>query len=120
MAKLTKNNTYAINWLNHLGKDIDDIALELKLTKDQVVSVLEKHQPTRASDDNNPIKTASESTAKQIVSKNLMINQTSAKKSNNVMIMTKEASIINDDLKKNMRSSKPTLSKHIFKPNPNK
>lgn len=121
MAKLGKAQIYAINWLNSQGKDLDFITTELGLSNKQVLSVIEKNQPTKESSNQiDPIKTASESTAKQIVSKNLMINHTSAKKNNQVMIMTHEASMINDELKKNLTSSQNRNSKHIFRPNEKK
>lgn len=122
MAKLSKSNIYAIKWLNHIGQDIDDISSELKLTKDQVLGAIEKNQPAKVTTDSDtdPIKTASKSTAKKIISKNLMINQTSSKKNNHVMIMTKEASMINDELKKNINTDSNRNSRNIFKPNPNK
>lgn len=116
MARLNKAQIYAINWLNHTGKDIDTIASELSLTVKQVTSVIEKNQTTKNSD-KEVIKTASKSAAKKIVSKNLMINQTAGKKNNHVMIMTQEASMINDTVKKNITPQPNRNSSSIFRPN---
>lgn len=119
MSKLNKTQTYAISWLNYIGNDIDDIATELELTTKQVLSVIEKTQTTKSKEDLDPIKTASKSAAKKIVSKNLMVNQTASKKTKNVMIMTPEASMHHDE----MRKKTTTINKnqqHIFRPNSNK
>jgi hypothetical protein len=117
MARLNKTQIYAINWLNHIGKDQDTIASELKITTKQVISTIEKNQSSKNTKKSDPIKTASKSAAKKIVSKNLMINQTSAKKSNHVMIMTQEASMMNDTVKKNVDPQTNRNQKHIFRPN---
>lgn len=119
MARLNKAQTYAISWLNSKGTDVDSIATELGLTIKQVLSVLEKNQPTK-SDERDAIKTTSESTANKIIGKNLMINQTSSKKNNHVMIMTEAASMANDELKKNIRPQVNKNTNHIFRPNAKK
>lgn len=86
MPKLTKNNTYAILWLKSQGWELSEISKELGITDKQVNSVV---LPQPIESVNNIRRT----------SKDFMINQT-ANKTRGVSIMTKEASAMNDDLKK--------------------
>ena len=108
--KISKSNTYAINWLVSQNKSVQDIASELKLSEDQIIKYLEKHQV--ADSQKLPIKSG------PIKSKELMIRHTRDKKTNNVAIMTKEASEVNDELKR--KSINNNIGKNqecIFKPN---
>lgn len=115
MARLSKTETCAILWLNSQNKSPEEIAQELSLTTKQVVGVIEKNGKTLPAGE-SPIKTVSESTAKKSKSKNLMITQTRDKKINNVSIMTREASSLNDELKKNF-TTKTFNENTIFRPN---
>lgn len=102
MSKITKTQKYAIQWLDSTGMNIQDISKELKITSDQVASILESSKQPAA------IETKS---------KNLMITHTSGKKINSVAIMTKEASEVSDDLKKNLPNAVAnTKTKGIFRP----
>lgn len=92
MAKLTKAETYAIKWLSSQGKDIDQIAEELKLTEQQVKRTIEKAHVS--SKTKNNVKTATEKTNSK--AKDLIITKTSGKNINSVAIMTKEASEVSD------------------------
>lgn len=114
MARLSKTETYAILWLNSQNQSTEDIAKELALTVKQVTGVVEKNSKTIRGE--SPIKTVSESAAKNSKSKNLMITHTRDKKTNNVSIMTKEASSLNDELKKDF-TTKRFNENTIFRPN---
>jgi len=78
----------------------------------QIERVLEKSQNTTQT---NSIETGS-SPVKKPMSKDLMIRHTSAKRNNSVAIMTKEASEINDQAKK-QNFTHPNTQKNIFRPN---
>lgn len=109
--KITKELGYAINWLVSQHKNVDNICNELNLTKKQVTSYIEKHNLTNS----KPLAIKSEST--RLKSKELMIRHTSNKKANNVAIMTKEASEINDEFKKQNNVKSNRNANCIFKPN---
>jgi DNA-binding transcriptional regulator GbsR (MarR family) len=94
MARISKSNIYAINWLAQQNKTKEEIAEELKLSIDQVSKALEKFNASNK--DGATIKTAHQPSSK---SKSLMINTTMGKKTNTVAIMTKEASEYNDATK---------------------
>ena len=87
MSRLNKLQIYAIRWLHSQNKTADFIADDLGLTSKQVSNAIEKFGTSTA---NNTIKTA------KISSKDLMINETSMKKTKNISVMTKEASMYND------------------------
>lgn len=106
-SRITKTQKYAIYWLNHQKKSSLDIADELKLTEKQVTNVLEKYTPTIIQQEN--ISTESQP-AQKISPKDLMITHTSAKKTNSVSIMTKEASELNDAMRKTMNNSNSTAN----------
>jgi|LakMenEpi03Aug12_release.lakeMendotaPanAssembly.Ray.scaffolds.fasta_scaffold518062_3 hypothetical protein len=97
MARISKTNIYAVNWLAQQNKTPEEIAEELKLSVDQVSKILEKHNMTNTTGSN--IKTAQEPGVSK--SKNLMINTTMGKQTKTVSIMTKDASEYNDAVKKN-------------------
>lgn len=118
MSKVNKVQTYAICWLHSLNKSSIEIADELKLTEKQVVGVLEKHTFAKNDTTEETIKTATSSVAPKITPKDLMITHTSAKKTNSVSIMTKEASELGDDMrKKHIANQIPDAQKGIFRPN---
>jgi predicted transcriptional regulator len=116
MAKLSKVNTYAIQWLNSQGKNIEEIATDLSLTEKQVSSVVEK--TTKSGAESSNIKTAkSPSSSANSRSMNLMIRETAGKKSNSVSIMTGEASMVNDQLKsQSTNNQQRKTDKYIFRP----
>jgi hypothetical protein len=107
MSKPTKIETYAVLWLNSQGLDEATIAGEINLTAKQIKSILDKQNL------NTAIKTKSESMGVS-PSKNLMIRETANKKKH-VAIMTKEASMVNDDEKK--KTTEKKINKNIFKIN---
>ena len=109
--KITKNIAYAINWLLSQNKTPKEISDELNLTEKQIIAYIEKNNISKA--DN----LATKSSKVKSKSKDLMIRHTSNKKVNNVAIMTKEASEVNDELKKKLNAGSNRNSKCIFKPN---
>lgn len=114
MPKLNKTQTYAIKWLNSQNKSSLEIADELKLTEKQVINIVEKSTQSLPAKDSQ-IKTKT-SLPNNTRSQNLMIRHTAGKKSNNVSIMTGEASALNDELKKNQTGFNPNTEKAIFRP----
>jgi hypothetical protein len=118
MSRLNKTQVYAIRWLNYEGKSPESISTELDITIKQVLSTLEKYAASVDDKKESKLDTKKEPVS---TSKNLMINQTSSKQTKNVMIMTKEASAMNDELKKRYVSGPSRNSQDaIFRPNPNK
>lgn len=112
MAKLSKNNTYAILWLNSTGLSALDISNELDLNLKQVNDLLEKNNSTNTS---NNIKTTQQSVS--VNNKNLMITETMSKKNNTVAIMTQQASSANDEVTKKMSpSNSRKVTESIFRP----
>jgi orotate phosphoribosyltransferase-like protein len=99
MAKISKNNIYAIKYLFNQGLTSEQISIELNLTVENIQSVIES--------ENLKIKTPT--------AKDLMINKTAVKKTNSVSIMTQEASMVNDHnrSKYSQTTEKPN---HIFNP----
>jgi hypothetical protein len=113
MSRVNKTQSYAALWLNSQGWSITKISNELDLTEKQIQNLIEKSQKTN---DSNPIKTVSSPVATS-PSKNLMIRET-ANKRNNVSIMTKESSMLNDELKK--KTAPPVRNNTgIYRPNGN-
>lgn len=109
--KLSKSTSYAINWLYTNGSSIDDISEELNITTESVKTYIEKNNIQSHSElatKSKPVKS----------SKDLMITHTKNKNTNNVAIMTKEASEFNDHAKKKLNhSTQDKNTEHIFKPN---
>lgn len=101
MAKTNKTKLYACWWLAHSGKTEVEISEELQLD----ISVVEqyiKEMPVSDQSVNKPSH------------KSLMITQTSGKGTNSVAIMTKQASELGDELKKN--HVPPRSNTGIFRP----
>lgn len=114
MSRINKTQKYAILWLHNQGMNIEDISVEITVAISQVKNVIENFE-TKA--EKTGIKTKSEPVNAAPRSKNLMITET-ANKNKHVAIMTKEASQLNDELKKNV--APPTKSKnYIYRPNGN-
>lgn len=112
MARLNKTQKYAVLWLNSQGWAPTKIANELSLTDSQVENAVKSGG---TSGEEPKIKTVSSPVKQQSPSKNLMITE-SAGKTRSVSIMTKEASQLNDEFKKNVNSV-PKRQKGIFRPN---
>lgn len=108
MARISKANTYAINWLAQQNKNKEEIAQELKLSVDQVAKVLEQFNSVNK--DGASTKTTQEPASR---SKSLMINTTMGKKTNTVSIMTKDASEYNDAVKKNAPPANPKNNRYM-------
>lgn len=103
MAKISKNNIYAIKYLYSQGMGVGDIAKELNLSEENIIPItadLDRAEPA----------------TKTVSSKDLMITKTSAKNNNSVAIMTKEASMKNDYDKTNRKPQISNKESHIFKP----
>lgn len=115
MSKANKAQQYAIQWLDSKNHSVSEISKELNISEEAVTKVLEKNKPVNNQEDVN-IKTASSSASKG-KSKNLMINQTSIKKNNSVMVMTPEASMHNDEARKNTTNRAKLNESIIFRPN---
>lgn len=105
MSKLSKTQKYAIQWLHSNGSDINAIAKELNLTPVQVSSLVQKAEPPAIQNSSQPVS-----------AKDLMITHTSGKKINSVAIMTKEASQIADESRKNVPEATAEDKKGIFRP----
>jgi transposase len=105
MSRINKTTIYAIKWLNSQGYDIESISNELSVSKKQIETHIEQPQPVQVSQE-EPAK---------ITPKNLMITQTSVKKTNNVAIMTGEASMLSDHIKKNQKANTKNQT-GIFRP----
>lgn len=109
--RINKQTSYAINWLLSQNKTPKEISEELDITEKQIINYMEKHNITKA----NTLATKSSKVKSK--SKDLMIRHTSHKKVNNVAIMTKEASEVNDEMKKKLTSGSNRNADCIFKPN---
>lgn len=99
MAKISKNNMYAIKYLVSQGQTAEQIAEELNLSIDNIQSFI-------VSENLIP---------KQPTAKDLMINKTAVKKTNSVSIMTQEASMMNDHNRAKYDQQKKNNG-HIFQP----
>lgn len=106
MAKLSKTKLYAIHHLHNQKMEPQQIGKELKISIDDV---------------NKAIQSFSVDTQKKVSSvkddktKDLMIRQTSVKKTNSVSVMTEPASQVSDEFVKNF-SPPSRIEKHIFRP----
>jgi hypothetical protein len=102
MAKNKKLIEYSVRYLKNTMKLSDaQIIEELKITELELQNIL----------DSEP---------KSTKSKNLMINETSAKKHKTVSIMTQAASQLNDELNKKLQNVKKKQTNDcIFRPNDN-
>jgi hypothetical protein len=115
MSRLSKAEKYAILWLRYQKKEISEISRELKIEESKIKNVIEKYQLTN---NNTNIKSGSEPAVKVQQKNNLMINETSGKKTKNVAIMTKAASaLFEEKMKKIPSGRKSQTEKSIFRPN---
>lgn len=100
MAKLSKTKEYAIRYLLDIKKTPAEISKELKISIEDVNDVVgEKSAP-----------------AKTDKTKDLMIRQTSVKKSNSVSIMTEAAAQLSDEFVKSMNNQQLKSQNYIFRP----
>lgn len=98
MKSLSKNQIYAILYLKDVKKlKNEEISSELRISKERLADFIENDYPTFAI---KPEKTTA---------KDLMINQTVAKKEKTVSIMTQEASMAIDEEKKKAPSSRKAM-----------
>ena len=98
-----RTQEYAVRYLRDTMKmDSVTIAKELKLKQTDVEKILQQFP-------NDEPKT------KKLSSKDLMINETSAKKTKNVSIMTQAASQLNDEMTKNI-SNQAKQQPGIYRP----
>lgn len=108
---MTKNMGYAVLWLSSQGKSVEDISVELGLTKKVVSNVLDKQEPAATTPEVSVSKSGLPNSAE------LMIRHTSDKKNNTVTIMTKAASECNDNNKNKLPLRSTLKAKDcIFKP----
>lgn len=107
MSRITKVQKYAVCWLNHSGKSVEEISKELDIKPSQINTIISANsQPEQKTTAPQPAQT-----------KDLMITHTSGKKINSVAIMTKEASEIADEAKKKIPAAKGRDSERgIFRP----
>lgn len=111
MKKLNKTQEYAILYLMSQNQTKEEIVASLKIPVESVTKFMEKHTSTKQSKE---LKT----TSSRVKSKDLMINKTSVKNINSVSIMTKEASQVNDEFKKNLGRQESRITKNaIHRPN---
>lgn len=110
MARINKMQKYAILWLSSQGLDTEAIVAETKLGKTQIANTITEYA-NKTSEKGLQTKTSPVNGSR---SKNLMITE-SSNKTRSVAIMTKEASQLNDDLKKNTNSSSK-IQKGIYRP----
>ena len=98
-----RTQEYAIRYLKDTMKmDAATIAKELKLKQTDVEKILQQLPND-------------EPKAKKLSSKDLMINETNAKKTKNVSIMTQAASQMNDEIIKNI-ANQPRSQPGIYRP----
>ena len=108
---------YATLYLDSLGTKPTKIAKELGITAKVVKEIL-KQQPKPVAENTNNIKT----TSSPVNSKNLMIRETAVKGTKSVAIMTKAASEVNDEFKKQIpdKITSRTTKNAIYHPFPQK
>jgi DNA-binding NarL/FixJ family response regulator len=111
--KISKQKTYAINWLFVQGKTADEISSELDISINTVNQYLEQNAKSLNAQKPKPAHKEIKSGA------DLMITRTSGKNIKNVAIMTQEASAFNDNAKKKL-IEQPTHKDYIYRPNKNK
>jgi SH3-like domain-containing protein len=110
MARLSKTEKYAIQWLAHQGWNSVEISQELKLSEQSICNCLEKTQPI-----NDQTVVNTKSTPVVAKPKSLIINETAAKKTKSVSIMTEAASQQADAARKFVTGR--NNDKNIYRPN---
>lgn len=109
MAKLSKVQIYAIEWLNHIGYTAEQISEDINIPHKQIDKILLSKTTETTS-----IETSRKNTESK---KNMLITHTAGKKMNTVAIMTKEASAMSDEDKQKTIGHSRDTSKNIFRPN---
>lgn len=103
MKALNKSQIYAILYLKDVNKlQIENISQELGISQERLQSFLDTDY-------------AQYTKVKKLTSKDLMITETASKKNNSVAIMTKEASEMNDETKKNRPPSNRDQNPNIYR-----
>lgn len=104
---------YAVYYLADQGDSIKDISKKIEIPSKTVKALINSRDENVSSN----IKTKTNSTA----SKDLMIRETSVKGTKSVAIMTKAASEVNDEFKKQFNNSISRTAKNsIYRPNKRK
>lgn len=113
MAKLSKNNKYAICWLNSQGYSNKEISEEINVPLTQVSRTVKMLTANEQED-----VVLEEKASKKQTSKDFMITKTSEKGNNHVAIMTKTAAQMNDEIGKKNKELINNLDRPgIFRPN---
>jgi hypothetical protein len=110
MNKLTKKDKYSIRFLHQQGSTEDYIAKDLGLEINQVKRFISKN--LKIIDEQSVSDIEQTKTDK---TKNLMIRQTSAKKTNTVSIMTQGASQVGDEFYKSVNASPKNTDSYIYR-----
>ena len=112
MAKISKVQKYAILWLSSQNHSIENISKELGLNEKQISTIVNK------SEQQKPSIQTTKSSVSSSRSQNLMIRETAGKRTKSVAIMTKEASMLNDDYKNKIPvDQQKNTDKYIYRPN---
>lgn len=104
-TRLNKTQKYAINWLNSLGKNSEDIAKDLRINQNVIQKYIDKN--LQKTEDQPVISSYSKTNKKECVARfgkdkkdsktlNMMVTETAGKRTKSVCIMTKEASSLSD------------------------
>lgn len=108
MSKITNTKKYAILWLDSQGKNSKEISSELKISLDDISTVLLSYKNQNTENKNDVVS--------RIKTGDLMITHTAGKKVNNVAIMTKEASEHSDANKNNVPPKGREFNNSIYRP----
>lgn len=111
MIKATNIHKYAVLWLHSQQISKDKISHETGLSQRQVDNIIKKHE---ADTTNNQV--TQSQPEKKHSPPNLMIMDSGAKKFR-VAIMTKDASMANDALIKNLPNPPTNQANYIYRPN---
>lgn len=106
MARISKTQIYAIRWLNSQKKTAEEISEELNISVKQVKKLLEESFEHKQS---SGIENASS------LAKSMIVNKTNGKQTNNVTILTKEASSFTDTKLVSPSVNKSKNNNTIFK-----
>lgn len=89
------NLKYAIYYLNDQNNTTEEISKELGVTTRKIKSILDKRNNTKKNKE----------VISEIKHKDLIITETSGKKTKNVAIMTQSASMMADEIKKSLTAT---------------
>lgn len=107
------STTYAVYHLVDTGLEPKEIAKKLSITTKIVKDIIKSRPEIK----NETIKT----TSGKVTSQDLMIRETSVKGTKSVAIMTKAASEVNDEFKKQLNNTISRTAKNsIYRPNKKK